>query len=41
MHFWMNSSGHRANILRKEARKIGVGVVRQGGKLFCVQLFVQ
>jgi uncharacterized protein YkwD len=37
---WMNSSGHRANILRRESSRIGVGVHRSGGRTYVVQLFV-
>ena len=39
MNAWMNSSGHRANILNADFDKIGVGVVRSGGRLYWVQLF--
>lgn len=38
--WWMNSSGHRANILKKEFTHIGVGAHRSGGKIYVVQLFV-
>lgn len=37
---WMNSSGHRANILKSEFTHIGVGVHRSGGKTYVVQIFV-
>jgi uncharacterized protein YkwD len=37
---WMNSSGHRANILGKQFTHIGVGAHRSGGKTYVVQLFV-
>lgn len=40
MNGWMNSSGHRANILNSSFTKIGVGVVESGGRLYWVQLFV-
>ena len=36
---WLNSSGHRANILNKDARYIGVGVAYSGGSYYWVQLF--
>ena len=36
---WMNSSGHRANILNPSYGKIGVGVVEASGRLYWVQLF--
>lgn len=31
MKSWMNSSGHRANILSKDYTQIGVGIARNGG----------
>lgn len=40
MTAWMNSEGHRANILNRAYSKIGVGVAEDGGRLFWVQLFV-
>lgn len=41
VHSWMNSEGHRANILSKEFEKLGVGYVKTGGtyKHYWVQLF--
>lgn len=36
---WLNSSGHRANILDKDARYIGVGVAYSEGTYYWVQLF--
>lgn len=36
---WLNSSGHRANILDKDARYIGVGVSYSDGTYYWVQLF--
>lgn len=39
MDGWMNSSGHRANILQSSFTKIGVGVVQRGNTLYWVQLF--
>jgi uncharacterized protein YkwD len=38
---WMNSEGHRENILTKEFTHIGVGVYSKGGKNYCVQMFIQ
>ena len=35
---WMNSSGHRKNILNPSYTKIGVGYVKSGN--YCTQLFV-
>jgi uncharacterized protein YkwD len=40
MKGWMNSSGHRANILNCDMRALGVGVVRAGnGQLYWTQDF--
>lgn len=36
---WMNSAGHRENILKSSFTKIGVGVYESGGRLYWVQLF--
>ncbi len=36
---WINSPGHRANILRKEFGIIGVGVIKKGGYYYGTQLF--
>ena len=35
----MSSSGHRANVLGK-FRRIGVGVVKRGGRFWVTQIFV-
>lgn len=35
---WMNSPGHRANILNKSFTKIGVGYVADGN--YCTQMFI-
>lgn len=41
MESWMNSSGHRANILNAQYTAIGVGVHRSAsGTLYWVQLFI-
>ena len=41
MTAWMNSSGHRANILSKSYKEIGIGVYKDNtGRLNWVQLFV-
>lgn len=37
---WLNSPGHRANILRPEVRETGVGVFRTGNQFFFTQLFM-
>lgn len=39
MESWMNSSGHRANILAESAKYIGVGVAYSEGKYYWIQLF--
>lgn len=36
---WMDSPGHRANILDRRFRRIGVGAVRRGGYWWVVQVF--
>lgn len=36
---WMNSAGHRANILDSRFNKIGVGVHEQNGVIYWTQLF--
>jgi len=37
---WLDSPGHRANIMRDDYTHIGVGVVRDNGRLYWVQLFI-
>ena len=39
MTAWMNSAGHRANILNASFTKLGVGVYESGGTLYWTQLF--
>ena len=39
MKSWLNSPGHRANILQKNFVKIGVGVFEYNGRLYWVQVF--
>jgi uncharacterized protein YkwD len=39
MQGWMNSSGHRANILNCNLKALGVGVVRSNGRLYWTQDF--
>lgn len=43
MNSWMNSSGHRDNILNPNYNRIGVGVARKGtnGPLYFTQLFTK
>jgi uncharacterized protein YkwD len=38
---WMNSHGHRENILRPEVQLIGVGVVVSGGSIYATQVFAE
>lgn len=41
MNGWMNSSGHRQNILNKNVKEIGVGAVKnQSGTVYWTQMFV-
>jgi hypothetical protein len=40
VHDWMNSPGHRANILYPGFSGVGVGLTRDGGRLLITQLFV-
>ncbi len=39
MEGWMNSSGHRANILNKNFGKVGIGVYKVNGVLYWTQVF--
>ncbi len=39
MNAWMNSSGHRANILKSGFGKVGIGVYKVNGVLYWTQLF--
>ncbi|MBE6083681.1 MULTISPECIES: CAP domain-containing protein [Tissierellales] len=39
MDGWMNSSGHRANILNSSFNKIGVGYVNKNGTTYWTQMF--
>lgn len=39
MNGWMNSEGHRANILNKNYKNIGVGFYQENGVNYWVQLF--
>ena len=41
MNSWMNSSGHRANILSSNFTKLGVGVAKDSnGRLYWSQMFI-
>ncbi|MCL2011041.1 MAG: CAP domain-containing protein [Synergistaceae bacterium] len=37
---WMDSQGHRENILRRDYTHIGVGVHQSGGRTYVVQVFI-
>ena len=39
MSIWMNSSGHKANILRTSFNSIGIGLIQVGGVTYWVQCF--
>lgn len=39
MKDWMNSSGHRANILNKSFKRVGVGLYKKSGRCYWVQIF--
>lgn len=41
MKNWMNSPGHRANILSPNFTSIGVGVYKQGDKVYATQEFMK
>ena len=41
MQSWMNSEGHRANILLPEFMYIGVGVTQKNGTIYWSQIFMQ
>ena len=36
---WMNSPGHRRNILNRDYNRIGIGVARKGGSVYMTQNF--
>ncbi|MCF7915426.1 MAG: CAP domain-containing protein [Spirochaetaceae bacterium] len=40
MHGWMNSPGHRANILREGMTHIGIGLHQQGNRIYATQKFI-
>ena len=39
MNAWMNSAGHRANILGEKYTHIGIGVYESGGVIYWSQFF--
>ncbi len=40
MNSWMNSQGHRENILNKDYKEIGIGAYTDNGTTYWVQLFM-
>lgn len=40
MDSWMNSPGHRANILNADYTKLGVGCVQNSGRYYWTQMFI-
>ena len=38
---WMNSSGHRRNILTRKFNRLGVGVYKKKGLIYWTQLFIR
>lgn len=40
MDDWMNSQGHRENILNANFTQIGIGIVQKGGTFYWTQMFV-
>jgi uncharacterized YkwD family protein len=40
MNSWMNSSGHRKNILNPDFTELGVGVASNGSSLYWTQMFI-
>jgi uncharacterized protein YkwD len=41
MNGWMNSPGHRANILRDSSTHIGIGLHRSGNRIYATQKFMR
>ena len=41
MNSWMNSSGHRANILNRNFKELGVGYYKKDGATYWTQLFIK
>lgn len=41
MNSWMNSEGHRANILNKNFKEIGVGYYNKNGSTYWTQMFIR
>jgi len=41
MNGWMNSPGHRANILRNSSTHVGVGLHRSGNRIYATQKFMR
>jgi uncharacterized protein YkwD len=41
MQSWMNSAGHRRNILNPDFQELGVGYAEGGGRPYWVQVFAK
>jgi uncharacterized protein YkwD len=39
LRLWMHSAGHRANILKRAYRRVGVGVAKSGGSAWVTVIF--
>ena len=39
VEIWMNSPGHRTNVVEPRAAEVGVGVAVRGGVVVVVQMF--
>ena len=40
MNAWMNSDGHRKNILNPDFTELGVGIAAKGSSLYWTQMFI-
>ncbi|NJK42094.1 MAG: CAP domain-containing protein, partial [Acaryochloridaceae cyanobacterium SU_2_1] len=38
---WMNSPGHRRNVLLPEMKETGVGIWQQGNRYFVTQIYME
>jgi uncharacterized protein YkwD len=39
LRLWMHSSGHKANILRRAFRRVGIGVAKSNGTVWVTVIF--
>ncbi|HET9672641.1 MAG TPA: CAP domain-containing protein [Actinomycetota bacterium] len=39
LRLWMRSSGHRANVLRRSFRRVGIGVAKASGSVWITVIF--